>query len=107
MVFGSNPKLEVTLVPWKSPHHRVPWSGSGLRLPDGSLLPDDFQGREKQARQPTNATLGDGLGDFRKEWSWNDSFFNKYFPFNLWENEKKMQRLPSSLIFFQMGNCSD
>ena len=101
MVFGSNPKLEVTLVPWKSPHHRVPWSGSGLRLPDGSLLPDDFQGPEKQARQPTNATLGDGLGDFRKEWSWNDSFFNKYFPFNLWENEKKCRGYLVHSYFFR------
>ena len=44
--------------------HRVRWSGSGLPLPDGSLLLDDFQGLQKQTQQPTNAALGDGLGDF-------------------------------------------
>ena len=62
--------------------HRVRWSGSGLPLPDGSLLLDDCEGPEKKNAATHQRYVGCWVGWSLclMEWRWNDSFFVFVFP---------------------------
>ena len=85
----------------KSPH-RVGRSGSGLPLPDGSLLLDDCEGPEKKNAATHQRYVGCWVGWSlcSMEWRWNDSFFVFVFPQPFDKIRKKLQRLPSWLIYF-------